>query len=195
MKKIAILAIMIFVFAGNAFPCELKVRVPMGNAYPPFFEQDQNGRWSGLSIEIAEALLKEAGCQPVYKSLPFPRSLDYLKKGKIDMMLNLTATDERKAFTHFIGPQLDETVVLVIRKDSTFNIGSLDDFKKLPKSIGVERGKVYGNAFEKKRSTDAAFREKLEEVTEVDLLESMLAITLYSRLRSSQFFIFCTESP
>jgi len=175
MKKIAIFTILLlFGFVSIGFPCELVVRVPMGNTYLPFFEQNQNGKWSGLSIEIAQALLMEAGCKPIYKPLPFPRALKDLKKGKIHLMLNLTATDERREFTHFIGPQLDETVVLVIRKDSTASISSLGDLKKLPKSIGVERGKVYGKAFEEMRSTDEEFREKLEEVTEVNLLELML---------------------
>ena len=175
MKKVTIFTMILFFgVVSIGFPCELIVRVPMGNTYLPFFEQDQNGKWSGLAIEIAEALLEESGCKPVYKSLPFPRALEDLKKGKIHLMLNLTATDERGKFTNFIGPQLNETVVLVIRKVSPPNIASLDDFKKLPKSIGVERGKVYGKAFEEKRSKDAEFRKKLEEVTEVNLLELML---------------------
>jgi polar amino acid transport system substrate-binding protein len=175
MKKITLFTLFLFFSAVCiCFPCELIVRVPMGNTYPPFFEQDQTGRWGGLSIELAEVLLAEAGCKPVYQSLPFPRALEDLKKGKIHLMLNLTATDERRQFTHFIGPQLDETVVLVIRKNLNLDIASLDDLKKLPKSIGVERGKVYGKAFEQKRLTDEAFRKKLEEVTEVNLLELML---------------------
>lgn len=175
MKKIMILTCVILLGgAGIGYPCELIVRVPMGNTYLPFFEQGPDGKWSGLSIETAEALVKEAGCQPVYKSLPFPRALEDIKKGKIHLMLNLTATDERAEFTHFIGPQLDETVVLVVRKDAVPNIGSLEDLKLLPKSIGIERGKVYGKAFEEKRKMDAEFRKKLEEVTDVNLLELML---------------------
>jgi len=175
MKRILFLAVvLVFTVAGSAFPCELAVRVPMGNTYPPFFEQDQNGNWSGLSIETAEKLLTEAGCKPVYKSLPFPRALKDMERGAIHMMLNLTATDERKKFVNFVGPQLDETVVLVVRKDTKLKIASLDDLKNLPKPIGVERGKVYGKAFEKMRANDRKFQQRLEEVTEVNQLERML---------------------
>jgi len=97
-----------------------------------------------------------------------------MQEGKIDMMLNMTITEERKPFMNFIGPQLDETVVLVIKKESDFKIESLDDLKKLPKPIGVERKRVYGKAFEEKRAADEVLRSKLKEVTEVDTNEKML---------------------
>jgi len=175
MKKIAVLTVALLLgLGGFSTACELIVRVPVSNAYLPYFNRHQNGDWGGLSVELAQALLADAGCKPVYKPLPFPRALKSLKAGKIDLMLNLTATDERREFTHFIGPQLDETVVLVVRKDSGINMISLNGLRNLAKPIGVERGKVYGPAFEKMRASDDQFRERLEEVTEVNLLESML---------------------
>jgi polar amino acid transport system substrate-binding protein len=175
MKKIALFIVMtIFLMANTGFSAEVSVRVPEGNTYPPFFIQNEKGVWSGLSIELVEALLKEAGFTPNYKPLPFARAITYMQEGKIDMMLNMTATEERKAFMNFIGPQLDETIVLVIRKDSDFTITSLDDLKKLPKQIGVERGRLYGKAFEEKRATDEALKSKLSEVTEVDSNEKLL---------------------
>ncbi len=166
MKKIAALTIVIiFGFVCIGFACELIVRVTEGS-YAPFFIKE-NGRYSGLSIELTEALFKEAGCKAIYKPFPFKRSLAYIKHGEIHLMLNLTVTEEREAYTRFIGPQLDETVVLVIHKDSRFNIASLEDMKKLPKSIGVEIGKVYGKEFEDKRKHDIEFRSKIEIVTDV----------------------------
>ena len=176
MKKIALLIIMmVLLVVSTGFSKEIIVRVSEGNTYPPFFIQDENGKWGGLSIELVEALLKEAGYSPHYKPLPFARALNSMQKGTIDMMLNMSITEKRKAFMNFIGPQLDETVVLVVRKNSNFNITSLDDLKKLPKAIGIERGRVYGKVFEKKRTTDEAFKHKLKIVTEVDTNEKLLA--------------------
>jgi len=175
MKKIAFLTVMMFFLIVNTGLCDqVKVRVSEGTAYPPFFMQNEKGIWSGLSIELVEALLKEAGYTPSYEPLPFARALKYMQEGKIDMMLNMTITEERKAFMDFIGPQLDETIVLVIKKDSDFNITSLDDLKKLPQSIGIERGRVYGKAFEEKRAGDEELKAKLKEVTEVDTNEKLL---------------------
>lgn len=156
--------------------CEIRVRVPEGNSYVPFSFQDSSGNWRGLSIELIEALLQEAGCTPVYKAMPFARGLYSLRRGEIDMMPNLSITGERKGFINFIGPQLDETVLLVTRKAAAYSIASLDDLKKLPLAIGVDRGKVYGKAFEERRAADPAFRARLEEVNEVDLNEKKLAM-------------------
>ncbi len=171
-----LLALLLLTLADTCLSCEIRVRVPEDNSYAPFFVQDASGKWSGLSIELTEALLQEADCTPIYKAMPFARALYYLQQGKIDMMSLMTITEERKDFMHFVGPELDETVLLVTRKDAAYHIVSLNDLKKLPLAIGVERGKVYGKAFEKKRATDSGFRARLEEVKEVDSNEKKLAL-------------------
>lgn len=186
--------------------CELSIRVPEDNTYPPFFEQDENGKWGGLSIELVEALLQEAGCTPIYKALPFLRAIEYMKNGIIDMMLNMTITEKRQKFINFIGPQLDETVVLVVRNDSNFTITSLDDLKKLPTYIGVERGKVYGKAFEEKRTKDAFLRSRLETVSEINFNENKLKIgrisgflgygyNVFYRIKNDPFYKEFTTHP
>jgi polar amino acid transport system substrate-binding protein len=154
--------------------CEIRVRVPEGNSSVPFAVQDPTGKWRGLGIELTEALLQEAGCTPVYKALPFARGLYCLKNGEIDLMQNMTITREREAFMHFIGPQLDETVLFVTKKSARHAIASIDDFKNLPLAIGVDRGKVYGPEFEQKRAVDPLFKSRLEEVSEVDVNEKKL---------------------
>lgn len=175
MKRLTLLVVGFVLMSWNTgFCAEVIVRVPDKNTYPPFFIQDQNGQWGGLSIELVEALLNETEFTPLYKPLPFARGLKSMQQGKIDIMLNMTITKERQEFMHFLGPQLDESIFLVVQKGSNFSITQLDDLKKLPKPIGVERGKVYADAFETKRATDKDFRRRLEEVTEVDRNEKKL---------------------
>lgn len=142
--------------------CEIRVRVSQG-MFPPSFMKDDDGKYVGLSVELAEALLKEAGCKAILSPMPFKRGLHSLKIGKVDLMMNLSMTDERKAFIHFLGPQMDETVLMVVRKDSDFGIESLDDIKALPLKIGVSKGVFYGEAFSEKLRTDDAFKAKIEE--------------------------------
>ncbi|MDM8516234.1 transporter substrate-binding domain-containing protein [Desulfobacterales bacterium HSG16] len=164
MKKITVIVFMLAAhILTDGFACDLTVRVPDRGSYPPFFIQNENnGKWSGLSIELVEALLKEAGCTPSYKPLPFKRALLYLGTGEIDIVLNLSIKKEREKYTNFIGPQLDETVVLVVRKDSNYELNSLDDIKKLPKAIGIEKGKYYGKAFKDKRKNDKEFDKRID---------------------------------
>jgi len=162
-----------FFTMGSVYSSELSVRVPP-NPYPPFFIKSESGEWEGLSIELTEALLKVAGFKPKYTSLPFKRALKYLGNGSLDMMLNLTVTKDRESYINFIGPQLDETVVLVTMKNANFEISTLDDLKKLKKPIIVELGKLYGEEFEQKRATDKAFAKKISVVRRLVSGERML---------------------
>jgi len=173
-KSVFILFVYFLILVSTGFAQEISVRVPSENAYPPFFSQEKSGKWGGLSIELADILLMEAGLKPIYTPLPFSRAIEYLKEGRIDMMLNLTPTQERKTFLYFIGPQLDETIVLVVKKESDFSILSLDDIKKLPNPIGIEQYKVYGRTFEQKKKEDRAFSNHFEAVPNINLNEKKL---------------------
>ena len=88
--------------AGDVFSCEVKVRVI---DLPPHYIKDGSGKWHGLAVELAEALLKEARCKPIYQILPWGRALVEMKNGENDMMMNLNMTNERKEFMYFVGPQ------------------------------------------------------------------------------------------
>ncbi|MCP3926820.1 MAG: amino acid ABC transporter substrate-binding protein [Desulfobacterales bacterium] len=170
------LIILLFLLTGlnSGFSEELIVRVPDNNEYPPFFLIDRKGKRSGLSIELAEVLLKGAGYKPKYQSLPFARGLWYLESGEVHLMLNLSIKKERAEYINFIGPQLDETVVLVVPKGSNFKIKTLDDFKRLEKPIGIERKMYYGKAFEEKFKNDNLFKGNIELVTDIVANEKKL---------------------
>jgi len=154
--------------------CELAVRVPGAGEYPPFFTRDKNGDWAGLSIELTEALLNEADCIPKYKPLPFKRGLSYMKQGKIDMMLNLSITPERGEYINFIGPQLDETVVMVVLKEDMTPLSNLDEVVNLPKPVGIEIGKFYGKDFHEKFDMNKVFASKIVTAADINLNENML---------------------
>jgi len=81
MKKYIFICLVFLVSTGGtAFSEQLSVRVPT-EAYPPFFIKTDAGQWRGLSIDLVEALLGEAGHKPVYTPLPFKRALKYLESG------------------------------------------------------------------------------------------------------------------
>ena len=141
--------------------CTLRVRV---SDFQPQYYQDADGTWHGMSIEFAEVLLGEAGCTPIYLKRPWERSFELLKSGDLDLMLNLSITPEREQFLHFIGPQRDESIMLVVKRNTDYQIHSLDDLKKLPRGIGFESGSFYGDAFTAKFNSDPAFAAKFEAV-------------------------------
>ncbi len=162
-----ILCLYSFNIYGN---CDLKVRV---TDFPPQYYYEK-GQWKGLGVELAEVLLNESGCSPVFTKLPWKRALLYMKNGKIDLMLNLSITEERKKFINFIGPQRDEFTIIAVHKDSDFKISSFDDIKKISGKTGIQRGAFYGKFFDKKYKSDDDFKEKFYIVTNAIQLEHML---------------------
>ena len=166
--------VILIVLTSQVFSeCRLRVRVAHSI---PQYSQDTNGNWQGLGIELIEVLLNEANCTPDYVVYPWKRSLTQLQEGKVDMMVNLSITAERKEYLWFIGPQRDETIVLVVSKNSDFKIDSLDDFKALNNKIGVENGAFYGDEFDHKYKTDAAFAHLIVQAVNTDMLINMLKV-------------------
>lgn len=165
MRKLTAFALF-FLLLNCVYAGPFIVRVPQNEGYPPFFIK-KGKKWTGLSIELAEALLKEVRIKPTYREMPFARGLWYLKSGEIQMMLNLSINKDRKEYIGFIGPQLDETVKLIVRKDFKGRINSIDELLKLSLPIGIERKKFYGNFFASKMN-QKSFEKKIEIVTDVD---------------------------
>ncbi len=139
--------------------CNLSVRV---THYQPQYYQDSKGEWQGLAVDITRALFKQAKCDITFVDVPWKRALFLLQKGGLDLLLNMTITAPREKYTHFIGPMLDETQVLIVAKDSQFQIEKLDDIKLLTRRIGIDRGVFYGPEFEEKMNTDSSFSDKFE---------------------------------
>jgi ABC-type amino acid transport substrate-binding protein len=144
---------------AKAEKCVFNVRV---TNIPPLYFQNEQGKWTGLTVDLAKVLLKEAGCKSDFEAIPWARSLELMRTGGLDMMMNLSMTEERRKFIHFIGPQMDETVQLFLREDIDVDIQSLDDLKKISSGIGYQRGTFYGKVFDEKLRTDPAFKAKLD---------------------------------
>ncbi|MCP4022643.1 MAG: amino acid ABC transporter substrate-binding protein [Desulfobacteraceae bacterium] len=150
---------------------EIKVRV---TDYVPQYYQDENGEWKGMGVELAQVLIHEAGCKPVFLKLPWKRALRQMAIGEVDMMLNLSITEERKNYMHFVGPQRDESMVLIVKKGICFLIDSFEDFKQMPKRVAIENGGYYGEAFKEKYETDPAFADKISIVVHTQQYIKML---------------------
>jgi polar amino acid transport system substrate-binding protein len=168
-KSVAVLTFIFCLITVNAFAdCQLKMRVV---DYPPQYFKDENGKWRGMAIELGTALLKEANCKVIFSELPWRRSLEFMMEGKVDMMLNMSYSEEREKYINFIGPARDESMVIAVLEESNFIINSLEDFKKLPKGIGIMIGASYGDTFDSKYETDQDFAKKIKPVP--DLLQNI----------------------
>ena len=117
-----------------------------------------------MAVELGTALAKESGCQIIYKSMKWSTAVRSLEKGGLDLLLNLSYTEEREKFASFIGPARDESMVIAVLENSNYIINSLDDIKKLPMQIGIMKGASYGTAFDSKLKTDRVFAKNIMPV-------------------------------
>lgn len=177
MEKFLMILIALFMFNNACAACELRVRAaqvsPDQKSLKYILHQDRS--WSGLTIDLTKALLEEAGCTYSFHPMPWKRGLADLEDGHIDMMMNVSFTEEREKFAYYIGPMDEEKMILVVQKSSQYSIHSLDDFKKIPTKFSYERGAYLGKKFDNKIKTDSEFAKKFELFSGGD-------ITNYERL-------------
>lgn len=139
--------------------CQLTVRV---SEFKPQYYQDSQGLWHGVAVELTQALFKEADCRIKFIKTPWKRAIHLLEYGGVDVVLNMSWTQARAKFTHYIGPMLDETQVMTVKAESDYKITSLEDIKKLSKRIGIQRGVFYGEALMNKLKNDPVFQDRFE---------------------------------
>lgn len=138
----------------------------------PYFWQDEHGTWQGMYTELASALAEEAGLQPIFRVLPWNRALEYLKKGKLDMIPLLSKTPEREEFVHFIGAAGFEQTVLIVRRENVAefqSIRTLDDLAQDDYRWGIRDRAFYSETFNQRLKTDEAFRKHFESIAKVRL--------------------------
>jgi polar amino acid transport system substrate-binding protein len=150
-----------------------KIRVRVTQFAPNYFLQD--GQWTGLDVQLAEAVIREAGYVPEYHELPWSRALAYMQSGQVDMMMNLSRTPDREEFMHFIGPERISKRVLVVRRENlNLPISSLDDLAKTAERTripyGIQQDAKYSDAFDARYQKDPEFAKHFEPVPQGALL-------------------------
>lgn len=106
--------------------------VLMTENYPPF-NFSQNDKLQGISVDLIEAMLKNAGSDKSRKDiqlLPWARGYHYLQNEKNACLFATTKTEEREKLFKWAGPISDTTIVLTSRKDRKVSIKTPDDLKK-----------------------------------------------------------------
>ena len=137
----------------------LRVRVSFFAPY--YFYHESEKEWQGMSIEITRSVLEKAGFQAEFAVIPRNRAFELLKNGRLDMMLNLTRTEEREALFDFIGPSSFEKMVMVTRRqDASIRVSNLDELIRLGKPIGF-RPNYYYPRLSERAETDADLKKLL----------------------------------
>jgi polar amino acid transport system substrate-binding protein len=91
-------------------PCQLKMAV---EHWPPYIELKPGAEPAGLDWELAQAILKEAGCTlQLLPELPAARRQREFQQGRLDLQLAASDTPERHDYARFSVAYRYETVAV-----------------------------------------------------------------------------------
>jgi polar amino acid transport system substrate-binding protein len=115
------------------------LRVGMELSYPPFEMTDPQGRPTGVSVRLAEALGKHLAREIVIENIAFDGLIPALKTRKIDLVISsMTATPERAKSIAFSTPYLKTGLALLVAAASP--VQSAADLDQKGRVVAVKKG-------------------------------------------------------
>ena len=151
--KAAVVSLLVALVAGISFPLAVSAEessrktVRVGCHEAPYFIKDKNGRLSGYSYEYQRKIAAYTGWKYEYVEGTFSELLDKLKKGEIDMMSDVSYSEERaKDYLYASLPMGTESYYLFISSDNqditSKNLSSLNG-----KKVGLVEGSIMKSLF------------------------------------------------
>jgi polar amino acid transport system substrate-binding protein len=155
--------------------------VGMELAYPPFEQTDEQGRPTGVSVDLARALGKFLNREVEIQNLPFDGLIPSLKTGKIDLIISsMTATAERAQSIDFSEPYLKTGLCLLVGKNST--IQSVTDLDQSGKTVAVKKGTTGHNyAVEKIKAAKVLVLDK-EAACVLEVIQGKADAFIYDQM-------------
>ncbi|WP_419905175.1 substrate-binding periplasmic protein [Kiloniella sp.] len=166
------LLISIFTFSGQAVQAnESCGQLTVGWLdWPPYqmenpaFPSDAvpQGNPIGIDIAAAEKYLGALGCELRYVKKPWARLLKEMGEGRLDVLLGMSDTEERRQYAKFSKAYRNETVWLFMKAGRTEydHFRGLSDLIGTNFRLGISRNAYLGEEFEK-LSENPKFRERL----------------------------------
>lgn len=141
--------------------------------YAPASYKGADRQWTGIDVEIAKAVVEKAGFTIEFTELPFARGIKEVEDGSIQMMANLSKTDERSKFLTWIGPERTTKMGLVVKAgNEQWTIKNLDALFALcaekKTHFGIQSDVFYSKEFND-RLADPAFSGCFEVVADSEL--------------------------
>lgn len=117
-----------------------EIRMAGSSDWPPFDYVDSQGIHKGMVDDYAKIVEHETGIKIVTEVDDFSKSMDKLKKGKIDLIGGITKSKEREEFISYTDSFLNLSTYFFVRED--LNIKSMEDLNgkvvAIPKGFSTE---------------------------------------------------------
>lgn len=162
---LTILIVCVFSENGTARDAKKLCEVPLivgWEHWEPFQFQNEQGTYTGLDLDILQAIFAWTQCELSFAERPWQRLLIDIQTGSVDILLGASKTAERMDFSYFSQPYRKEKMALYIRAEekNNYTFKSLGEIVYLPFTLGVTRGYYYGEEYEQLLKS-RAFREQL----------------------------------
>ncbi|MCP3940562.1 MAG: amino acid ABC transporter substrate-binding protein [Desulfobacteraceae bacterium] len=170
MKKLFLFYLIISIFSVSYANDEINIRV---SNFPPQYFKDSNGKWTGLDVELARAIVLQAGLKPVFVDMSWQAALIRLRHGQIQILTNVNRTPERENKYRWIGPERQTNMALIVKMEhSNVPIKDIDDLiiiaSQQNKKFGIEKGVFYSKEFNDRLKTDE-FNKYFEIINKTNL--------------------------
>nr|WP_315252733.1 transporter substrate-binding domain-containing protein [uncultured Duganella sp.] len=141
-------AIALLGVAAQPSACELSMALEQ---WPPYVYSAPNGGITGLDWELAQAILKEAGCRlQLQPELPTARRQAVFEQGQLDLLLAASDTPERRRYARFSNVYRYETVGLFTLSSAHaryLHVSSLDVLAREKLALLAPKVGWYGSAY------------------------------------------------
>jgi polar amino acid transport system substrate-binding protein len=128
---------LVFILAATVltFTAEAQDEIPYtfaGSHFPLILEQDNDNRLHGLAVDILSEIAAEAGVTINIEFLPWGRALKRVKEGRVDGIIGLYKSEERKSFLQYSDNHFREDQLMVMARSNVRlkwdgNFSSLED--------------------------------------------------------------------
>jgi polar amino acid transport system substrate-binding protein len=102
---------------------------------------DDQGKLTGMTVEIVKEIQRRVNNDDPIQVVPWSRGIDKINNNSNTLLFSMARTPERESLYQWIGPIMANVYGLYAKADSTLEINSIEDAKKIP-LIGVYRGDI-----------------------------------------------------
>jgi len=131
------------IFVLGSFAAHAATITAAQDPWAPFVQKDASS--PGVSVEIIVEAFKTQGHTVDFKVMPWSRSLEEVKAGRVDVLVATWYTEDRTSYLKYSDPYLENSLKFIKRSGDSFEYNGIDSLKG--KTVGIVRNYGYGDEF------------------------------------------------